>query len=482
MRYKAVGSTASDTYYTHGFTLDETGNTLYFPYRSLGGDSYGAAYRDLDVWLPTTGTSIPRDLSPLFGAGNSLWSAILLDDNFVLFTYGPEGSASAVVVYDRTLTFQHYNWNSGNSGGPMNPSRHATKNDGNCLFKGGAGGSNGSTATSVLMYHYNVGQTTGALPTIEVDFGVDLSPSFSDITYSKDLDIYLLASRDLTDDTLLHLRYCIGDDFSTWLELDSVTSTVPIDVNGQRQLYYSHDGTFYYSHIQEGTNMAVLQSIFIDIVNTVREGMVFNFEDDNFTFMDASRDLVDSLEPVACMKFQYDPGWQTRWDDLETAGTEWADLQQAGTKWSDFYSGNAERNLYWLTKDNLLVSDQFAKTDGLKDYYLTREQIDFSDVVQDFRTDKWIYSNQLYFHAESDTTTSDANLFTIAVGWQDTLNDEPTWPAPTELNLQDAQNGGKVKHDYRATGRYLSLRMTFNKTQAVAMTGAEIDIVQKQGR
>jgi hypothetical protein len=39
-----------------------------------------------------------------------------------------------------------------------------------------------------------------------------------------------------------------------------------------------------------------------------------------------------------------------------------------------------------------------------------------------------------------------------------------------------------VKYDFRVTGRYLALRMTFNATDEIQMTGAVLDVSQTHGR
>lgn len=190
------------------------------------------------------------------------------------------------------------------------------------------------------------------------------------------------------------------------------------------------------------------------------------------------------LDPAVCMKYQPAPGWQVTWDDLDAAGTTWDDLTTDGTAWNDLYSGRAERNLYWLTANGLYAADQYVETEGGKQYFVERRNIDLNDVVEQFTTSRWIYAKQMYLHLASQIAAdnTDVNEFDIQVGWSDTLMDEPDWLPLTTINLQTRANGGKVKYDFRSTGRYLALRFYFNRTGPIQMTGAEIDVAQTHGR
>jgi len=233
----------------------------------------------------------------------------------------------------------------------------------------------------------------------------------------------------------------------------------------------------------------------------MREALVWNFEDDNFTWMDASSDEDSYLEPVICIKYQPDPGWQVRWADLDNGvddtvedpdiiagsvgdlATTWAALESAGTRWSDFTSGPAEENMYWLTATGVMIADQYVKTDGIKYYFVERERIDLNDVVASFTTDKWIYAKQMYFHLMSPRLAgTDPNYFCVGVGWTASLMDSPDYPPSSPINLQSVANSGKVKYDFRSTGRYLCLAMEFNDTADLQMTGAELDVEQTHGR
>lgn len=227
-----------------------------------------------------------------------------------------------------------------------------------------------------------------------------------------------------------------------------------------------------------------------------RGGLVYNFEDDNYTWMDASVDYSETVEvdegefetytyldPVHCMHYAFDPGWVVRWSDLQSGGTQWDGLQDAGTRWSDFYYHGGEKNMYWLTPAGVWRSDQVIKTDSLKQYTIERDDIDLDDVVQQWNSSNIKYAHNFYFHLESPSLSgTDPNNFTFAMGAKLALQDSPTWGDTATVNLQETPNGGKHKVDFRATGRYLSMQMTFNATQAIKMSGGELFAEESHGR
>jgi hypothetical protein len=230
----------------------------------------------------------------------------------------------------------------------------------------------------------------------------------------------------------------------------------------------------------------------VEIDSTQRDALVYNFEDDNFTWMQASVDQGNQLIPVVCMQYEFNPGWQARWSDLQTANNSWDDLQNGvdqwgdgstPTKWSDFYYAGTDENMYWLTYTGVYRSDQLVKTDGMKEYFVERESIDLDDVNPAWTTNKFKHMRQFFFHLQSPTPVSEtANMFGITFGWSLNLMDQPDWLEEGFVNLQTTANSGKYKYDFRSTGRYLAMRMTFNGTAEIKMTGGDMDVEESYGR
>jgi hypothetical protein len=197
--------------------------------------------------------------------------------------------------------------------------------------------------------------------------------------------------------------------------------------------------------------------------------------------------MAQILDGVKVMQYGFDPGFQVRWEDLD--GTQWAnggvgDLESLGyILWRDMYGAGLEENMYWFTNTGLWKSDQVVKTDSLKQYFVERQDIDFDDLVNDWTSNSFKHVKQFYFHLQSPTTIGNsANTFDITLGWAKNLMDTPDWLPAGTVNLQTTNNDGRYKWDFRTTGRYLAIRMTFNATNEISMTGGDMDANQSHGR
>jgi hypothetical protein len=241
-----------------------------------------------------------------------------------------------------------------------------------------------------------------------------------------------------------------------------------------------------------------LQANYIDgvggepVFNEVRGALVWNFEDNNYTWMDAAAIEGSQLVPVQAMSYEFDPGWATRWNTQ--GGFEsltWADMRDPQAPWNsrsaplwlDMADLGVEQNLYWLTTDKLYLSDQVIDTSGVKRYFVQRTGIDLNDLDPSWTTNNWKHIRQFYFHLQSPRlTASTPNNFDIRAGWSTNLMDDPSWNPYSTINLQKTANDGRHKWDTRTTGRYLGLEMDFSATQAFVMTGGDIDVELAHGR
>ena len=214
-----------------------------------------------------------------------------------------------------------------------------------------------------------------------------------------------------------------------------------------------------------------------------RTSLVWNFEDDNFTWMDAAIDMDTKLDPVVCMHYNFDAGFQTRWSDLDALGVLWSDLQDQGTRWSDFYGGGQDQNMLWLSDTGVYKSDQVVTQSGMKTYFVEKTNIDLDESLG-ITTNKWKHLRQFYFHLKSNRAEAGIaeNNFTFSTGWSKNLMDAPDWHAPITVNLQTTANDGRHKVDLRTTGRYLALRIDFTSTLEFAMTGGDLDVEPTHGR
>jgi hypothetical protein len=220
---------------------------------------------------------------------------------------------------------------------------------------------------------------------------------------------------------------------------------------------------------------------------TRRNALVWNFEDDNYTWMDAAVDTGTDLTDVVCMHYAFAPGWGVRWQDLIPEPTEiWkggtGTIITATTKWSDLLSAGNDKHLFWLATDGVYRSDQAVKTDGVKRYFVERVAIDLDDLVPEWTTNNFKHLRQFYFHLQSPTPLDGTNNFTMRVGWGKTLMDAPTWEPEVTVNLQETDSSGAYKADLRTTGRYLSIEMNFDTTNELKMSGGDMDVILSHGR
>lgn len=216
-----------------------------------------------------------------------------------------------------------------------------------------------------------------------------------------------------------------------------------------------------------------------------RMGLVWNFDDDNYTWMDLSTDNADgeNMDDTTCIHYGFDAGYQTRWSDLQDNGDTWQSLTQDATKWSDFYSHGREQNMMWLSPYGVYRADQGINEVTLKEYSVERIHIDLDDLVTEWTTNKWKHLKQFYFHAESPRIALPAdNSFNIRVGWSKNLMDTPDWNPSEDVSLQTTTNDGRYKWDFRTAGRYLAIQMRFNRTNSIKMSGGDMDAEESHGR
>jgi hypothetical protein len=224
-----------------------------------------------------------------------------------------------------------------------------------------------------------------------------------------------------------------------------------------------------------------------------RVALVWNFDDDNFTWMDASAINAGALSPAVCISYGFDPGWQAKWGDLEDKTITWEDLQNGAdpwgtaagsvsTKWDDFYEAGEEQNLYYLTPSGVWRTDQYIDKTGVKDYFVERVNIDYDDIVPQWLSNTYKYANQIHFHLQSPTGTDAPNSFAFTVGGGNNLMDPPVWQSPVTLDLLGTVAGGRHKIDFRATWRYHAMKWDFGLTDEIAMTSVDINVEEISGR
>ena len=223
-----------------------------------------------------------------------------------------------------------------------------------------------------------------------------------------------------------------------------------------------------------------------------RSALVWNYDDNNFTWADASVVLTTVLDPAVCMQYGFDMGWQTTYADFTAYNTTYAELEAGTDPWSllageparynDFYAAGTEQNLYWLTPDGVYKADQVIEKSGVKSYFAERTRIDMDDINPELKSNSYKQIKQVYPLLQSPSDVLGVNEYEFTIGWSNNLMDLPNYSASIHINLQRTFVGGRHKIDVRETGRYLAMMWDFTYTDEIAMTGADVDASELYGR
>lgn len=224
-----------------------------------------------------------------------------------------------------------------------------------------------------------------------------------------------------------------------------------------------------------------------------RYALVWNYEDDNFTYRDVAAVIGDagagySLAPGVCMQYGFQPGWATRWVDAQAgqiADETWTEAGLLGKRWLDYFGpGESEDILFLTLREGVWLDDQFVDNfTNAKEYFVERIHIDLDDLVTEWTTNYVKHLREFVFHMLTPDFPDDppvvTNSFDFYIGWSLNLMAAPRYQAAVRVPLTEA---GDYKVDFRSTGRYLAWTMDFKATQRIVMTGGDLDAEQAHGR
>jgi hypothetical protein len=228
-----------------------------------------------------------------------------------------------------------------------------------------------------------------------------------------------------------------------------------------------------------------------------RHGMVYNYDDDNFTWKDPQVEIGQdgvgyALYDISYQTYGFVPGWQERWSDYAVGGVKeqtWADAlgapQASRIRWTDTFDKSDSKEVVQVTDGLVYRADQVDnRYNSLKTFFIERSQMDLDDLVPDWTTNKVKQIKQFVFHMQSDERfiTTDPNTIDFYVGWSNNLMETPNYKPRRTVDLRDRDNGGKYKVDYRTSGRYLTMRYDLTDSKQLAFTGGDIDAKEAAGR
>lgn len=246
--------------------------------------------------------------------------------------------------------------------------------------------------------------------------------------------------------------------------------------------------------IGETSDVALAITLSAELTAT-RHGLVFNYDDNNFTWKDTLVEIGNDVDGYKLYDITYEtygftPGWQARWEDYKDGAVKaqtWENaLSGEGNRWSDTYGTSNAKEIMQVSNGDVYKADQVDnRQNSLKNFFVERTQMDLDDLVPDWTTNRIKQIKQFVFHMQSDMRFIDANrenTVDFYVGWSNNLMDDPAWKAPITVKLEDRASGGAYKVDYRTSGRYLSTRYDLSDSVQLAFTGGDIDANQVAGR
>lgn len=233
------------------------------------------------------------------------------------------------------------------------------------------------------------------------------------------------------------------------------------------------------------------------VTTNKRHALVFNYDDNNFTWKDPQVEIGNDtdgygLYDISYQHYGFTPGWQERWSDYAVGGLKemtWNDdltaTNNLKTRWTDTFDKSDSKEIIQVTDGLVYRADQVDNRYGaLKKFFIERTQMDLDDMIPDWTTNKVKQIKQFVFHMQSDERfiTTDPNTIDFYVGWSNNLMETPNYKTPVTVDLRSPDNNGKYKVDYRTSGRYLTMRYDLTDSKQLAFTGGDIDAKEAAGR
>ena len=214
-----------------------------------------------------------------------------------------------------------------------------------------------------------------------------------------------------------------------------------------------------------------------------RLALVYNYEDDNFSVIDAMADRAGSLYNVNCMVYGLDFG------EFTEAGSSWDDNglpwnSQGELRWDQLQGSAGSQTikvgLFWITSGGLYRANQLSTPAPNKTYMVRLTNIDLDEISPALTTNLWKHLKQVYPHIIGKGTMR------ARFGWSPNLELDPTWGPWIDYRMRDEDlnptGTADLKIDTRTTGRYLAIEFNFDDVLAMRFSGADMDVKPVYGR
>ena len=209
-----------------------------------------------------------------------------------------------------------------------------------------------------------------------------------------------------------------------------------------------------------------------------RLALVYNYEDNNYSVIDAFADENGVAGLVKCMVAGLDLQRSSLiggvWDD---AVGVWDEQAQSWNSLAGSTTASTVRtSTFWLTPGALYRADTLGSTTPLKSYLVQKLNMNLDELFQEATSNFWLHISQMYPHMRGVGTMR------VRAGWSPDLESNPTWGPYKDYFLGDAITPADYKIDFRQTGRYLALEMRFDEITDMKLSGADVDLKLTYGR
>lgn len=214
-----------------------------------------------------------------------------------------------------------------------------------------------------------------------------------------------------------------------------------------------------------------------------RLGLVYNYDDDNYSVIDAAVDRGAGLDSVNCMVYGLDIGRVSEvGQDWDASTLSWD--SNGALRWDQLQGGAASQSvrvsMFWITPNGLYRANQLSTASPNKQYYVRKTNMDLDELNPALTTNLWKHLRQVYPHIIGK------GMMRARFGWSPNLEIYPTWGPWSDFRLLDEDlpltQQSDVKIDCRTTGRYLAVEYNFNDIKAMKFSGADMDVMPVYGR
>lgn len=186
------------------------------------------------------------------------------------------------------------------------------------------------------------------------------------------------------------------------------------------------------------------------------KALVYNYQDDTWTFLDVPNIGVGLFGPKQGEGFS--------WEDAEDQMVTWEEIT---LRWSEAGAVDIYPVMYFFDAANnqMLEADFLFVGDATQRFFIERIGVDLDDVLQ-LPTKQWKYLKQIVPQISGEGTV------TITLGEHFSPTAPVNWRSPQTFNI-----GTDYKLDTRIKARYLAFRVESNSPGFFQLTGWDFDLI-----